>query len=833
MSSKSFLTLLILIGTIMLHIGTTNLIAKEQMAGSGTVPTLADLGVQLTEIQSPRPLPLSTAVTQVQSRFPNQSEANIGQFPLEPFAPAGHFEMLLFSNSTNLAVGPNDLLIGYHQYGILSSNRGISWRLIEDNHAPTTIGHAGMPPSESEPIFVVNGHGHLLRSLDKGQSWEQVAQNLYHIQQAVYSPSYERDGLIFAYNSNELARSNNRGETWTINPIPNLQRIAVASNFVDSQIVLGSRWDAVYISTDGGYGWQLANNGLHLEQGNVIYDILFSPNHASDNFVYAVTRYGVYRTRTNGLDWWRILPFSIKKFALHPNFPNVPTFFMIATVQIDGQLFDALFRSDDNGQTFRGLALGVTDFGLSSQYVANQSLYAMVPEGLIYSNDNGSTWYIMSQSLGNADPQQLVASPNMAVDRTVYLVLARHNGLVHHEVWRSSSLGLSWQKLPIPKADSHDIFLAISPNFAVDQTIMLLVFAHQQWSELYRSTDGGNSWHLLKDQLPFGDASAFQLSPNYAQDQTIFVASHFDHGLFRSQNNGQTWQNLAPDKFLRDFAIAPEYPTDNRLFISIANQGISQSNNGGVTWSSPTHPSFQSNLQIVLSPNLRNDNTLFVMNGHDSGGGVWRSEDTGLSWTPASNDQMTYFQNTISLSDQFTQDQTAVVGVQNRGLFMTENGGDDWFRLDGSNLFGLGTTIPRTLSTVTYWQALPRPILLDKTGYYFYFWPSQTSAGFSCQNLQLESDESQWAMIAVGANTVQPLGWHLHNHDIPWLFAAPPAGMTPTYPQAQIDTANLFEPAQATLTLDVYLSYRQRQSHTFSAFVPCYGQNLPAVRKGQ
>jgi hypothetical protein len=165
------------------------------------------------------------------------------------------------------------------------------------------------------------------------------------------------------------------------------------------------------------------------------------------------------------------------------------------------------------------------------------------------------------------------------------------------------------------------------------------------------------------------------------------------------------------------------------------------------------------------------------MDGGTSGGGVWRSENAGNSWIPAFNDQMTYFQNTMSLSEHFVQDQALIVGVEYRGLFMTENAGNDWFRLDGSNLYGGGTTVPRSLSALVYWQGLPRPIMLDKTGYYFYFWPSQTSAGFSCQNLFLERGEPQLASIGVSANSVWPVGWHLYDHDLPWLGIPQTTGM--------------------------------------------------------
>jgi len=218
-----------------------------------------------------------------------------------------------------------------------------------------------------------------------------------------------------------------------------------------------------------------------------------------------------------------------------------------------------------------------------------------------------------------------------------------------------------------------------------------------------------------------------------------------------------------------------------------------------------TYPGFYRNLQIALSPNFQSDNTLLAMNGHSSGGGIWCSTDAGNSWQRASDDHMSNFHLSLSISEQFGQNQTAIVGIETRGIFMTENAGENWFQLNSVKRLQGSTTIPRITSAVTSWQGRPTPILVDRTGYHFYFWPAPTSAAFSCQNLLLESATPQSATIAVSANSAGPVGWQLHNHDIPWLSAAQMSGMTPAYPQVQIDTVNLTEPTQATLTLDVYL----------------------------
>jgi photosystem II stability/assembly factor-like uncharacterized protein len=62
-------------------------------------------------------------------------------------------------------------------------------------------------------------------------------------------------------------------------------------------------------------------------------------------------------------------------------------------------------------------------------------------------------------------------------------------------------------------------------------------------SALYFSYNGGRAWR----PLPFPEDAApilsLAVSPDFAQDQTLFAGTE-GNGLHRSQNRGQSWQKL-------------------------------------------------------------------------------------------------------------------------------------------------------------------------------------------------------------------------------------------------------------------------------------------------
>jgi hypothetical protein len=72
---------------------------------------------------------------------------------------------------------------------------------------------------------------------------------------------------------------------------------------------------------------------------------------------------------------------------------------------------------------------------------------------------------------------------------------------------------------------------------------------------------------------------------------TIFISGYLE-GLYRSENDGQSWQQLYIGAAITSIAVAPEYPNDARLFVSLYNNGIARSDGAGTSWGPAEQPGY-------------------------------------------------------------------------------------------------------------------------------------------------------------------------------------------------------------------------------------------------
>ena len=261
-------------------------------------------------------------------------------------------------------------------------------------------------------------------------------------------------------------------------------------------------------------------------------------------------------------------------------------------------------------------------------------------------------------------PQYLVAP-----DGTRFRVFNRR-------VYRSAD---TWQLLGLGLPNQAVHTLAISPNYAQDQLLLVSLSREATGSGLYRSDDGGQTWRATSHGLTDLAVTEVAFSPTFAQDQTIF-ANTATAGLFRSVDGGQSWLSLGAtyaistlERQINDFAISPNFAQDQLLLIDYGT--LLRSSDGGQNWIDTGHPSSGS---VAFSPNFAVDK--LVLNG-----GLWRSDDGGQTWEPAAagltgqirGERKLYF------SPNFAADQTVYLTVAQgtTGLlaaFRSLDGGQTW-----------------------------------------------------------------------------------------------------------------------------------------------------------
>ena len=146
-------------------------------------------------------------------------------------------------------------------------------------------------------------------------------------------------------------------------------------------------------------------------------------------------------------------------------------------------------------------------------------------------------------------------------------------------------------------------------------------------SALYKSTNAGQSWQVIED-IP---VSILTIDPQNSSILYQAIGSRFSQSLSQSTNGGLTWTALSTMTGTSQILSIVVDPNNHQIvYVLVFNEGIYKSTDGGSTWqlyaSNPV-PSF---LNIAIDPN----NTL-VLYG-DTGSSISKSTDSGVTWANTS-----------------------------------------------------------------------------------------------------------------------------------------------------------------------------------------------------
>ena len=337
--------------------------------------------------------------------------------------------------------------------------------------------------------------------------------------------------------------------------------------------------------------------------------------------------------------------------------------------------------------------LGVTALGLAA------SLNAQVPGALF----DDLRWRLIGPFRGG----RAVAATGIAGDANTY-----YFGAVGGGVWKTTDGGMVWTPIFDDQHVASIGALEVAPS---DPNVIYvgtgeadIRSALSSGDGVYKSIDAGKTWHNvgLRDTRHIGRILVHPKNPD-----VVFVAAlghaygpNPERGVFRSIDGGKTWQHVldkGPDIGATDLAFEPENPQVIYATMWQARRppwsqygpiegsggGLYKSTDGGAHWTQlsgnglPTGEWHRSGVAVARGTRGRR---VYAVIEATSGAGLYRSDDSGKTWTLTSADSRIDSRAWYFSSVTVDPKDPDVVYLPNVAIYRSTDGGKTFIVLKGA-----------------------------------------------------------------------------------------------------------------------------------------------------
>ncbi|HLJ13410.1 MAG TPA: hypothetical protein VKV15_02860 [Bryobacteraceae bacterium] len=273
-------------------------------------------------------------------------------------------------------------------------------------------------------------------------------------------------------------------------------------------------------------------------------------------------------------------------------------------------------------------------------------------DGIYKSVDAGKTWKNVGLKDSRAIGKVIIHPRNPDV---VYVAALGHPYGPNPErgVFRTMNGGRTWEKVLYKDENSGAVDIAFDPNNPNIIFAALWQVRRTPWgfdsggpgSGLYKSTDAGTTWKQLQGSgLPKGPLGKIGIAVAPNSDRVYALIQAAEGGLYRSDDGGQKWQLINPDRALIQRAwyymhIFSDPKDADDLYI--LNVQFFKSTDGGHTFNK-IRPPHGDNHALWIDP----QNTQRMISGDDGGATV--TVNSGKTWTPQLNQPTAQFYHVIT-----------------------------------------------------------------------------------------------------------------------------------------------------------------------------------------
>ena len=420
--------------------------------------------------------------------------------------------------------------------------------------------------------WISGDYNTLLRTQDGGLTWEVLSHNT-GIDQSfniIKFLSYDTGfvgGSDISGQHRLLKKTVNGGVTWTnitipteINQVSGLEVLSASELWIAAGNQIGTvngPATRIYHTVDAGSTWTSTDLVYWSATPNSIK--FFDAQHGGVSCSYRM-----FNTDDGGLSWQEhILSYDMP--------PLVAMSWADTSKCISVGFYGYMFNSENGGQLWNEVSQGTRANFADIFFTNNQTGFAAgwdgFPPAIFKTSDGGNTWTNLP-----------IDTTSMKHLNTIYFSdelngwTAGYWGLMMH----TTDAGQTWSM-----AGPANEFTYYALHLYTDKYIWAGGYANK----MVRSTDYGNTWQDIS--LPYSDYDITEIYFSDSLNGFLMMGKNPYFGLmYRTSDGGMTWSPVDYVNTLNKMIYSLSFPDALHGFISIYNEGLAKTTDGGSTWQS-------------------------------------------------------------------------------------------------------------------------------------------------------------------------------------------------------------------------------------------------------
>jgi len=317
-----------------------------------------------------------------------------------------------------------------------------------------------------------------------------------------------------------------------------------------------------------------------------------------------------------------------------------------------------IFRSTDSGNSWQASTVPSAD-SVSSIVVdrGQEATLYAAGDATVYKSTDDG---ISWNALGALPTNQIITSLLVANNTPMVMFASTYNG-----VFTSTSGGTTWSAI--------NNGLPLNPMFSGNPTITssdgLFVVAS---GKIYRRLSGETSWVEVVSGIAATE-SIGTIAIDPSQETTLYAVSS-SNLLYKTINSGNSWVAVTPQRPMNNVGWLSVSPiSSDVIFCFSGGGGVSRSNDRGLTWSPASKTGLPYADYFVYEINPINPQIQFA----GGNGDLYKSIDGGMSWSKAMNGLSAASIYAFGLVKGITND--IIVGTgSGDALYRSSDGGLSW-----------------------------------------------------------------------------------------------------------------------------------------------------------